>query len=71
MKDEKDPEWLPTASDQFKQNVNLTTSSGANNVTLNLRFHSFGCVDEGVYQCEVFTYTDTLKSKTELVAKGR
>lgn len=70
MKDGKDPEWLPTAGDLFKENVNLTTSSAATNVAFNLRFRAFGCADEGTYECEVFTYTQTLKSQTELIAKA-
>ena len=71
MKDEKDPEWLPTAGALFQENVDLTTSFAGNNASFNLRFRAFGCADEGTYECEVFTYTQTLKSQTELIAKGK
>ena len=71
MKDEKDPEWLPTAGALFQDNVDLTTSFAGNNASFNLRFRAFGCADEGTYECEVFTYTQTLKSQTELIAKGK
>ena len=71
MKDGKKPEWLPTASQLFKEHVNLTTSTGDNYVSFNLRLREFGCADEGTYECEVFTYTETYKSESELIAKGK
>lgn len=71
MREGKDPEWVVTAPGNFYDHVTLLKATGDNSVSLNLRIDDFVCSDEGVYECQIFTFSDELRATSEMNARGR
>ena len=65
------PEWLDKAPEEFMDHVTLMETSEEGAVSFNMRIDEFKCIDEGEYECEIFTYDQPLNARTAIHAKGK
>ena len=66
-----DPQWIDKAPANFKDHVTLSETAVANTVSFNMIIDEFKCTDVGKYECQIYTFDETLIATSELHAKGR